>query len=584
MKNSWIITKGFNDELKLDRIYSGDSGSFWSNDAELKRYSLEGFEVSIFIDGYVIPKMDCFEIYKHLQSNDLIYHLFEKYEFEFVKYIKGIFVLVLIINGRYYFYTDHLGIKKCFYFHEKSGKTAITNNLKLLSGLKSLSINPENVAVNILFNHYIDGRTPFNDIFFSGPASRIVLDNKSFNVTNYWFPEMLLNGNAGSLKKIEDIAEFFSRLVNNYVTYFTPDNVSIPITGGLDCRTILAALRANGIFPRTYTYGKKTSADALYGRMIADKLGLEHTQHKPPENLPEWFGTMSDEIVENGNAIVSIHRAHRLQAIKGESEKSDFMFLGYLGGETVRGNWPDNLITSSFALRLWEKPQQAQDLIKEHLKKNYFIGDTSEIVCLETFIKKLKFYSDESTNVNQYYFLLLLKAHIHFAQDLNLFDHYIEKVIPVFMDIDYLKLIFRTPFSLLHRNNLTRSPIKRLNSTSYSCALICNLSDQLSTIPLSKGYSPGEYNKNKYFAVLKREMRKRRERYTPNFDYEDWYKKFILMTMNDNEMIKEIFNVSKALQKIIDDNVVFTNEFSCLPYSRMVEIKKIIETYCLEQL
>ena len=434
--------------------------------------------------------------------------------------------------------------------------------MKPLAEMIRPEISGDNLALNILFNHFIEGRTPFKNIRFSGPAARMTIDENDFKIATYWRPDDCLKISGGSFDRIEKIGTFFKSLVASYVEYFSPETISIPATGGLDCRTILAALLADGRQPETYTYGNTDSEDANYGRRLAEALRLRHTQYHPPTDLPTWFERMADLITEKGNAITSIHRAHRLDAVQKEAEKCDLMFLGYLGGETVRGNWPDNLITSPFILKVWRGIDNYEREISNYLGLNYFKPECCDLKKIERFIRALDFVGD-STNINQFHFLFRLKAHIHFAQDLNLFTNYVKQVIPIFMDIDYLQMIFNTKFNLLHKKNLTANRLIRINAPAFSCALIESLSTKMGKIQLSKGYSPQEYNRNKVSAAIKSRLRKKKERkFSVNFGYQDWYATFF---SNHDSVVKdseEFFNVKLAEMTILKNSANLRNESS----------------------
>ena len=472
MRHTYIITQENERALSLDRGIECRAGSLWTSDpAAIQNYPYGETGLSILVDGYVLPRLHCHESCKRFRQADLVFQLFKTYRFDFIKHVKGLFIIVLAVDGRFHIYSDHLGVYKLFYASSGSGQVAVSNAMKPLAEMIRPEISADNLALNILFNHFIEGRTPFKNIRFSGPAAVMTIAENDFKIATHWQPNDFLNGGDGSFDRIEKIGTFFKSLVASYVEYFSPETISIPATGGLDCRTILAALLADGRQPETYTYGNADSEDAIFGRQLAETLRLRHTQYRPPDNLPDWFDRMADLITEKGNAITSIHRAHRLDAIQKEAEKCDLMFLGYLGGETVRGNWPDNLITSPFIMNVWRGIEDYETAIRSHLERNFFRTEHCDCQKIVYFIRSLDFVGD-STNINQFHFLFRLKAHIHFAQDLNLFTNYVKQVIPIFMDIDYLEMIFNTKFNLLYKQNITKSIIKRIHAPTFSCAVI----------------------------------------------------------------------------------------------------------------
>ena len=234
----------------------------------------------------LLPRLHCHESCKRFRQADLVFQLFKTYRFDFIKHVKGLFIIVLAVDGRFHIYSDHLGVYKLFYASNGSGQVAVSNAMKPLAEMIRPQISADNLAINILFNHFIEGRTPFKNIRFSGPAAVMTIAENDFKIATHWQPNDCLNGRDGSFDQIEKIGTFFKSLVASYVEYFSPETISIPATGGLDCRTILAALLADGRQPETYTYGNADSEDANYGRRLAEALRLRHTQYLPPKTCP----------------------------------------------------------------------------------------------------------------------------------------------------------------------------------------------------------------------------------------------------------------------------------------------------------
>ena len=231
-------------------------------------------------------------------------------------------------------------------------------------------------------------------------------------------------------------------------------------------------------------------------------------------------------------------------------------------------------------MNVWRGIEDYETEIRSHLERNFFRVEHCDYQKIEYFIHSLAFVGD-STNINQFHFLLRLKAHIHFAQDLNLFTNYVKQVIPIFMDIDYLQMIFNTKFNLLHKKNLTTNRLMRINAPAFSCALIESLSTKMGEIQLSKGYSPQEYNRNKVSAAIKSRFRKKKERkFSVTFGYQDWYATFF---SNHDSVVKdseEFFDVKLAEMTILENSTNLRDESSCMPFSRIIELTKALRTHC----
>jgi asparagine synthetase B (glutamine-hydrolysing) len=80
-----------------------------------KEFKTYNDKIDILFDGYIIPRNECFDNYKHLKNEDLIFELYNLYKEEFIHHLKGIFYIIIKTENQLLIFTDRLGLKKIYY-------------------------------------------------------------------------------------------------------------------------------------------------------------------------------------------------------------------------------------------------------------------------------------------------------------------------------------------------------------------------------------------------------------------------------------------------------------------------------------
>jgi len=68
----------------------------------------------IFIDGYVVPRLQCFDEFKDHTPEDMIRSLYLRTGDSFIHSIKGIFTIIILFKDKFLIFSDRSGIKKYF--------------------------------------------------------------------------------------------------------------------------------------------------------------------------------------------------------------------------------------------------------------------------------------------------------------------------------------------------------------------------------------------------------------------------------------------------------------------------------------
>lgn len=512
----------------------------------------------ILLEGCVFANQDCDGNLKNLSSDDLVNKLFDRYGVDFIKYVKGNFIILIFDQSQVYIFNDHLGIKKFFYWL-KDDNFAISpslNNLKYL-GL-NLKINQSSLINFVLFNKYLNGHTLFQDIYYSLPASKWFL-NDSLIREFYWSSRNLLNERnkypLGVIEFREEMREIFATLFE----ILDEKQVAMSLTGGLDSRLLLGILRDFRVLPRCVTFGNPNSGDVVVAKKVANNFGLDYFNYfYRPDELS--FCELANQIITNGNSLTSIFRAHRIYSFDkyiSNEPGVKFFFGGYMGGELIRGLHLDGLITTKLLGEFWRSKSVSPQTIFENSLREKFIRSLSlpddySIDALREFIDP-----DIDRKLREFNYIFDAVIPLHHSQDLNYFSHHGVSVIPLFLDTDYLSLLFRSGNSFLEKDNFLNRFEDKVNIQKFHCELIDALDPQLGTINFNYGYNTKDLQRNRYYYASKRLFFKyvNKIKFENNFDYGEWFKDYLIVELNRNRnYLEEFFRIDEMIMTLKSRN------------------------------
>jgi hypothetical protein len=546
-------------------------------------------EMMIVIDGYVLPRNDVFRTYKELNQFELIEILYKKHGQEFVKYIKGSFVILIMLEQKTEIYTDQLGIKTLFYCDTVPEK-AFTNNISLFH-CAGIHIEPDSVsmAIKSLLNRVPGKFTIFVNIFKTKGATQIEVYQHKTQVSQYWNCKEFLNQTIHKHQEnsFEQFAELLKMNFNNLTEFLKPSSHVITLTGGKDSRTGLSILKSLGIEPTGFTYGNPDSRDAVFARKLSDAVEIPHHIISTPLS-GEWYQNVSDDIIGLNNPEISLFRAHRVHAFSGISEKMkqpSILYAGYLGGELLMGIYYDNLIFTDFLTNYWKNGDWSE--INPKLEKCFhrsYAGLKDQIIqrlsVLHTLNGKLKQREKE-------YFSLFEIGIPHHSQDVFLSEKYFNYAYPFYLDVDFFEALFLSRFSLFFTNNKTVNLLSRYKLYEFNLKIQHHLAPQLDRIPFGKrgSYTTDEFLKGKLYWSFVKTLRYifQGNKFPPNYAYNTYFRNFIMKQLHDihadsNNILNQHYNIPEAINGMnaIQGN---TSESVMHPYVNIAQLNLQLKKY-----
>ncbi len=522
-------------------------------------YRLIG-DTGIYIGGYLLPRNPLFADYRNSGQHGLVSRLYAEHGRSFTDYVKGRFVVIIMKAGRVEIYFDHLGLFRAFY-HVAGDRFMISDTARQLTD-SGAPCDPDRVslAMQALF-HRVPGKyTVHSDILKTTGADCFILDGNGVSHTHYFSPGSLTENDAVSMEQGIDIfARLFSDNVRNFDGSLVPQQSFITLTGGKDSRTILAALLGAGIRPEGFTYGNNLSRDAVYAAMVAEKAGIPHTVITPPATR-DWFGSEARAIIDMGDPEISIHRSIRhfaFASAAGNTGRECAFYAGYLGGELLMGIYWDNLIFTDFLKNLWNGVPLNQ-LVEQRLGDYFIKSDSQLIVAVGDRIAELACTDmNLSRKIREFHAIFEIGIP-HHTQDITLSSLIWDYTYPLYLDIEFLEMLFRSRCSFLFRDASTLNPFRRHALFRLNMGIQHRLFPALDNVPFGKrgSYSNSEYLRGALFWSLVKGYRflTERKNYPPSFAYGKEYRDFLSEVLSERvaaeSPLNEFYDISGAVASL----------------------------------
>jgi len=239
-----------------------------------------------------------------LSPSKLLLALYEKYRNDFVFKLNGAFNIIIwdgkekkltVINDRY-------GLQPIYYSRHKN-ELYLASEVKAILSCNDVSKNVDHSAIASLFffGFVMENKTYFESIKLLPPASLLVFKNNQISISNYW-DFNFLDRNEG---KTQDYYEQrLGNLILQAIQRHVKDGVriTVPLSGGLDSRTILASIGKEHYPINTVTFGTKDMDDVKIARRVSETLG---TNHDYLEILPEDIINSAKKVVNITDGMIS---------------------------------------------------------------------------------------------------------------------------------------------------------------------------------------------------------------------------------------------------------------------------------------
>jgi asparagine synthetase B (glutamine-hydrolysing) len=231
--------------------------------------------------------------------------------------------------------TDRLGLRK-LYYAQVAGALCLASEVKALLAHPQVSrtVNPSGLACLLSLGHLLGADTLYTSIRLleGGCVLRYDARTQRVSLNRYWEPEYHTAGYGASLSACADeLAARVEAAVRRRLE--GTGSVGIPLSGGLDSRTLLGftrAVRPIGAIA-TWTVGHRHAFDVVFGQRLASVC---RTRHRFLSLETDFVARHGADFIWLTDGMVALQHSW-LMALQGAVDGCDRVLGGYLGDVLV---------------------------------------------------------------------------------------------------------------------------------------------------------------------------------------------------------------------------------------------------------
>ncbi|HEU0065897.1 MAG TPA: hypothetical protein VFQ57_01515 [Sphingomonas sp.] len=217
--------------------------------------------------------------------------------------VGGHFVAVVRRGGRTFLLGDCYGVYQLF--HDTDERIFSTSQLATLAAMPKVSFHVQGLYEWAFGVCSIGNDTVWNELKFLGPERLVELTPTG--TLSHALSKPLIVPPDDALPLAEMIARNSAQLMR--VTQAQVDafgnQINCPLSGGMDSRLMLAALRAAGCQPRVYVYGPPSGSDVVIAKAIGKAEGFD----------VEWIDKQADPIAQDAFTVQAKRNFHELDGL-----------------------------------------------------------------------------------------------------------------------------------------------------------------------------------------------------------------------------------------------------------------------------
>lgn len=213
---------------------------------------------------------------------------------ECASYLRGAFNAVILDkqSGSLKIVNDRFGFRP-LYYRWSGSELVFSSEVKAILKYKGTKkvVNPAGLADFFSFGFVTGDKTFFDGIEMLPAGGTLICESRKLKIKKYWnvsFTEQEQNTRREEVDHIHRLAA----AIKHSVTANTQGEFrfGLPLSGGLDSRTIAACVAKDKYPLSIYTWGMPNSHEVKIARQVADTLGLNHHNlHRTPEEFVRNF-------------------------------------------------------------------------------------------------------------------------------------------------------------------------------------------------------------------------------------------------------------------------------------------------------
>lgn len=385
------------------------------------------------------------------------------------------------------------------FYHRGNETVTISDNVFTISKHLGIDkINKRFILETCLFNYPLFNCSIYEGIDLLPVNSYIRSSDHRISIARHSETAELFGEKPVSMKAaLRFMPDLFLQSVSKYLP---SQHYVSALTGGFDSRTLVSAGLMYKKDFTTYAFGIDRSKDLLLSRQLSTSAGLRFKEimldhaYVTKESL-----NTGKEFIINSSGTATFARAHYLYAARQLASETEHIITGNFGSEIFRAA---HVVGSMFSNNLYalfnsDTPGDALSAIEN--SEEYLCLDMSayvkewaqfkeELISLQCYDPK---YSLLTRNQRFYLFVMEEVFRKYFgAEMINQFRHVRNRT--PYLDIDFLKEIFRTDLAGIHSGFFEHNPLKRYKGQILYSHIIRKAHPEFGRMMTDKGYRPDD--------------------------------------------------------------------------------------------
>ncbi|MCP4149924.1 MAG: hypothetical protein GY757_19415, partial [bacterium] len=233
-------------------------------------------------------------------------------------------------------------------------------------------------------------------------------------------------------------------------------------------------------------------------------------------------------------------------------------------------------------------------LIKETLAKKFIKESEVDIEEIYNYLNGQRFLSEggagfdySRTKMSEFFMTFSLLAGTHHSQDPSLFSRFIKYPVQVYLDIDFLTLVFGSKYNFLYEGEKGESKsgyMKRVKGAELYCHFVDTFSPELAAVPFSKRgyYSAREYVGDSMLVLLLKRAKRywfNRTKGPVNFTLGRWMADYVnkeFTNIDTHADVAKLFDIEKV-KNSLSTNVHQSKEQYWRKYTDIIWMHRLIK-------
>jgi len=295
-------------------------------------------EIIIFVYGYPFdPSRSSW-----ISANDICKLFLEK-KLNFADEIEGVYSIIILDREKRncHIIIDRYGVYSLFYTNNKSGIIISDKISEIVNHFSKIKLNQTSIIEYLTLGFKLGDKTHIDGIY-DFESSKIYQINKNIEMKEktYW---NFFGASGINLISKEDFRKIFNKHIMNALKL--EKKISLPLTGGIDTRTILSSCIPKKKQLHCYTHGVKNAPDVKLAQKICNHFDIKHNHYILDEKWIKNIPSMIIDKAESYNGLVSsLTFLHVEESYKKEKEKGNLFISGAMGNEIWRCLFGKNVV------------------------------------------------------------------------------------------------------------------------------------------------------------------------------------------------------------------------------------------------